>query len=127
MYKGLIPEQALCVFSPTRQKAGMNTHHQPKITINQPVEQIHICVLASAPDQAFGVTPNTKLILVETQKGQKLDTVYVQGSHLLATCHFLSVATQLTSFGKYVFKNFRKKKKPTQNFFPSLYAFNRYN
>lgn len=112
MYKGLIPEQALCVLSPTWLKAGMNITISLKTgTINYPIQQTRICVPASAPNQAFGVIPSTKLIFMKTQKGQELDTVDVQNSHLLATCYFLSVATQLTSFNKHVVKNFKKKAK----------------
>lgn len=46
-----------------------------------------------------------------TRKGQGQDTAGALSSHLLATCHFLSVATQLTSSSKDVVKDFRKKKK----------------
>lgn len=121
-----------CVSSlpPGRKLAQRATISLKLGTINQPIQQTQVCVPASAPDQAFGVIPNTKLILVETQKELELDIVDVWSSHQLATWHFLSVATQLTSFNKYVVKNFREKKneiKTTKTFFPSLYASNRCN
>lgn len=101
-----------CVSSlPPGRKLAQTTTISLKLgTINQPIQQTQVCVPASAPDQAFGVIPNTKLILVETQKELELDIVDVWSSHQLATWHFLSVATQLTSFNKYVVKNFREKK-----------------
>jgi len=111
--------------------AGMNAyhHHQPKIGPRIPADSTHtrLCAcVCSRPSWAFGVILNTKLTLAGTQRGQGRDTMDVLSSHPLAVCHFLPVASWLTSSRKYVVKDFRKNKTPKLFFF-FLYASNRCN